>query len=78
MDTKRDELSALASDIRVTAEDVAADAARVAVIEKAKAALPVTDPRLPVLAKEAEVLTAKMARAARVETALVSEAQRGT
>ena len=44
MDTERDELSDLASDIKVTAQDVAADAARIAEIEATKATLPVTDP----------------------------------
>ena len=75
MDSERDELSDLASDIRVTAQDVAADAARVAEIERTKAALPVTDPRLPELAKESEALAEKIALTTKVETALVREAQ---
>ena len=51
------------------------DARRVAEIETTKAALAVTDPRLPVLSVEAEALTAKMARKAAMESALVREAQ---
>ena len=42
-----------------------------------KASLPVTDPRLPALAKESEKLAAKMAQTTKVETALVREAQPG-
>jgi hypothetical protein len=75
MDSERDELSDLASDIRVTAQDVAADAARIAEIEATKASLPVTDPRLPELAVESQALAAKVALTTKVETALVREAQ---
>jgi hypothetical protein len=75
MDTERNELSDLASDIKVTAADVAADAARVAEIEKTKAGLPANDPRLPELAKESEELAARMALTTKVETALVGKAQ---
>jgi hypothetical protein len=75
MGTERDELSDLASDIKVTAQDVAADAARIAEIETTKATLPVTDPRLPELAKESESLATKVALTTKVESALVREAQ---
>ena len=75
MDSERDGLSDLASDIRATAENLVVDANRVAVIEQAKATLPVTDERLPALAEESEKLTARMAQAAKMETALVREAQ---
>ena len=75
MDTERDELSDLASDIKVTAQDVAADAARIAEIEATKATLPVSDPRLPELAKESEALATKVALTTKVESALVREAQ---
>jgi hypothetical protein len=75
MDTERNQLSEVASDLKVTADDVAADATRVAEIEKIKAKLPVTDPRLPELAKESEELAARMALTTKIETALVREAQ---
>ena len=77
MDIERDELNEVASDLKVTAEDVAADATRVAEIETTKASLPVTDPRLPALAKESEKLVARMAQTTKAETALVREAQPG-
>ena len=75
MDRERGELSDLASDIRVTAQDVAADAGRIAEIETTKAALPATDPRLPELAEESEALAAKVALTTKMETALVREVQ---
>jgi hypothetical protein len=75
MDTERDELSELQSDVSATADSVAADAARLATIEAAKAALPLDDPELAVLADEAERLTLNMARKAKVEAALIHEAQ---
>jgi hypothetical protein len=75
MDTERDGLTELESDIRATADSVAADAARLQAIEEAKAALPVGDPRLAELSLEAETLGAKVARKTRVESALVREAQ---
>ena len=78
MDTERNQLSEIASDLKATAEDVAADATRVAEIETKKASLPVTDPRLPALAKESEELAARMAQTTKVETALVREAQPGS
>jgi len=75
MDTERDGLTELESDIRATADSVAADAERLQAIEETKASLSVGDPRLAELSLEAETLTAKMARKARVESALVREAQ---
>ena len=77
MDTERDQLSEVASDLKATAEDVAADATRVAEIETKKASLAITDPQLPALAKESEELVAKMAQTTKVETALVREAHPG-
>ena len=75
MDTERDKLTDLESDIRTTGEDLVADALSVVEIEKAKVNLPPDDPRRPMLAKEAEAKAANMAEKTKLETELVEEAQ---
>ena len=76
MDTEREELSELESDIKATGDDLVADAVRVVEIEKAKVDLPPDDPGRPALAKEAEDKAASMAQKTRMETELVEEAKR--
>ena len=75
MDTERDELTDLESDIKTTGEDLVADALSVVEIEKEKVDLAPDDPRRPILAKEAEAKAASMAEKTKIETELVEEAQ---
>jgi len=75
MDTERDKLTDLESDIRTTGEDLVADALDVVEIEKAKVELAPDDPRRAGLAKEAEAKAASMAEKTKLETELVEEAQ---
>lgn len=71
---KRERLTETEADLKATAEDLVADAARVQAIEGEKAQLDATDPRLPELSKESEALTRQMAHKAHVETILADEA----
>jgi hypothetical protein len=75
MDTERDKLTDLESDIKTTGEDLVADALSVVEIEQAKVDLAPDDPRRPVLAKDAEERAASMAEKTKIETELVEEAQ---
>lgn len=75
MDTEREHLNELESDIKATGDDLVADALRVVEIEKAKVALTPADPRRPELAQEAEATAKSMAQKTKLETQLVDEAQ---
>lgn len=75
MGIERDRLTELHEDLRSTAEDLAADAARVRQIETEKAGLHPTDPKVAKLAEESEELTAQMADKAKIQSALIEEAQ---
>jgi hypothetical protein len=75
MDTEREQLNDLESDIKATGEDLVDDALEVVRIEKAKVALPPNDPARTALAKEAEVVAARMAQKTKVEKQLVDEAR---
>jgi hypothetical protein len=75
MDTDPDALSELKNDLRVTTENIEADARRLAEIEAEKARLQPGDPRLDELGREAEGLAERMATTTKVESALISEAQ---
>ena len=63
------------SDLKATAEDLAADAVRVHEIELKKLTLDADDPRVAELSMQAEQRTAGMAHKARVESALAEEAR---
>jgi hypothetical protein len=76
MDTERDQLNDLESDIKATGEDLVDDALEVVKIEKAKVALPADDPARTELAQEAEDVAARMARKTKVEKQLVDEARK--
>jgi hypothetical protein len=62
------------ADLRATAEDITADAHRVASIEQLKAELDLADPAMAELARESEQLTEAMATKARMESALRRQA----
>jgi hypothetical protein len=66
------------ADLKATAEDLAADAAEVHQIEVEKTTLDPASPRVVELSEKSERLIGKMARMARVETALASEAKAGS
>jgi len=74
MGREHEPLSDIQEDLKATAEDIAADAERVRAIEATKAELPADDPRAADLAQQSESLIEKMARKARIETALIDEA----
>lgn len=61
-------------DLRATAEDIAADAARLTAIETEKASLDVGDPRLKALSEESEAIARELVPKTAAETALVEEA----
>ncbi len=65
--------SELDEDLRTTAEAIRADALRVGDIEEQKLALDADDPRLAVLAEEAEIVAERMLTGTRVERLLVEE-----
>jgi hypothetical protein len=76
MDTERDRLNELESDIKATGEDLVDDALEVVKIEKEKVALAPDDPARPALAQKAEAVAARMAKKTKLEKQLVDEAKR--
>jgi fructose-bisphosphate aldolase class 1 len=66
----------LTDDLRATAEDLIADAQRVAEIEADKGALPPEDPKVMRLSEESERLTDRMAQKAKAEKSLARQARR--
>jgi hypothetical protein len=74
MDGDPDALSALQNDLGATAENIEADARRLAAIEAEKTSLQPDDPRLEELAREGELVAARMAATTKLESALIAEA----
>jgi predicted nucleic acid-binding Zn-ribbon protein len=68
------ERRAIESDLKATAERLAADAEKVKSIESVKARLPLDHPALPDLAERSKELATTMVRLANTETALVEQA----
>jgi len=68
------ERRAIESDLKATAERLAADAESVKSIESVKAPLPLDHPALAALAERSKELATTMAQLAKTETALVEEA----
>jgi len=64
----------LNDDLRATADDIAADAARIQTIEEQKATLTADDPRLVALSAESEELARGLVPKTKGESALVEEA----
>ena len=62
-------------DLRATADDIAADAARLAEIEEEKVGLDADDPRMVALSAESHRLAAKLVPKTEIELALSIEAQ---
>lgn len=71
---KEAEVSDLENDLRATAEDIAADAARLAAIEEEKARLGSDDPRLLELSAEGEAIARRLVPKTAAETELAAEA----
>jgi hypothetical protein len=69
-------MSELERDLRATAEDVAADAARIQEIEEEKARLDPSDPRVVELAAESEQLARRLVPKTAAERELADAAQR--
>jgi hypothetical protein len=67
-------VSDLDSDLRATAEDIAADAARLAAIEEEKARLGTDDPRLLELSQEGEEIARRLVPKTAAESELAGEA----
>jgi hypothetical protein len=67
-------VSDLENDLRATAEDIAADAARLAAIEEEKAGLGSDDPRLLELSAEGEAIARRLMPKTAAETQLAAEA----
>ena len=67
-------MSDLDSDLRATAEDIAADAARLAAIEEEKARLGTDDPRLLELSQEGEEIARRLVPKTAAESELAGEA----
>ena len=67
-------MSELESDLRATAEDIAADATRLAEIEDEKAGLEADDPRLVELSAEGEALARRLVPKTAAESELAAEA----
>jgi hypothetical protein len=65
----------LDDDLRATADDIAADATRLAAIEEEKAGLDATDPRMLALSIEGERLARRLAPKTKAELDLATEAQ---
>lgn len=68
-------MSDLERDLRATAEDVAADAARIQEIEEEKARLDPSDPQVPELAAESERLARRLVPKTIAERELADAAQ---
>ena len=67
-------MSELENDLRATAEDIAADAARLAEIEDEKARLGADDPRLLELSAEGEEIARRLVPKTAAESELANEA----
>jgi hypothetical protein len=67
-------VSDLESDLRATAEDIAADAARLTAIEDEKARLGTDDPRLGELSAESEAIARRLVPKTVAERELADEA----
>ena len=67
-------MSELENDLRATAEDIAADAARLAAIEDEKASLGSDDPRLLELSAESEAIARRLVPKTAAESELAAEA----
>lgn len=63
------------SDLKATAERIAADAEKVKSIETVKARLPADHPAMPDLSQRTEELAATMAHLAKTESALAEQAR---
>lgn len=74
MDTDGQPMSKAEADLKTTAEDIAADAARVREIELRKTTLDAEDPRMAALSRESAELTEGMAQKAQLESAIADEA----
>jgi hypothetical protein len=70
-------MSELEHDLRATAEDIAADAARLTAIEEEKAGLEVDDPRLVELSTESERLARRIVPKTAAERELADSAAQG-
>jgi hypothetical protein len=68
------DVSELENDLRATAEDIAADATRLAEIEDEKAGLEADDPRLVELSAEGEELARRLVPKTAAESELAAEA----
>ena len=66
-------MSELENDLRATAEDIAADAARLAAIEDEKAQLGTDDPRLVELSAEGEEIARRLVPKTAAESELAAE-----
>ena len=64
-------MSELEHDLRATGEDIAADSARLAAIEAAKARLDAQDPRLVELSAEGEAIAGRLVPKTAAESELV-------
>ena len=67
-------MSDLENDLRATAEDIAADAARLTAIEEEKARLGSDDPRLLELSAEGEAIARRLVPKTAAESELAEEA----
>jgi hypothetical protein len=67
-------VSELENDLRATAEDIAADAARLTAIEDEKARLGTDDPRLLELSAESEAIARRLVPKTAAERELATEA----
>ena len=67
-------MSDVDNDLRATAEDIAADAARLAAIEEEKARLGTDDPRLLELSAEGEEIARRLVPKTSAESELAGEA----
>ena len=67
-------MSELENDLRATAEDIAADATRLAAIEDEKAGLEPDDPRLVELSAEGEAIARRLVPKTAAESELAAEA----
>jgi hypothetical protein len=71
-------MSDLEGDLQATAEDIAADAARLKEIEEEKARLDPSDPRVAELAAEGEGLAGRLVPKTAAERELADEAAKGS
>jgi hypothetical protein len=71
---KEADVSELENDLRATAEDIAADATRLAAIEDKKAGLEADDPRLTELSAEGEAIARRLVPKTAAESELAAEA----